>query len=86
VQSVDVIFKGEKTQCTCEIEVVAKPLHVVASSDGPDPKSAFDQTLKVVERAIKKQKTRLIDSKRTAGMPERPVTEAEEGGEEEELA
>jgi len=67
VQTVEVVIKGEKRVCACEIEVMARPLHVVSSASAADGGAAFDQALKVVQRALKNQKMRMIQSKRQAG-------------------
>lgn len=75
VQSVEIVFKGQRHRCTCEIEVVAKPFHVVGSVEEKTPRTAFDLGLKTVQGALKKQKQRLIKNKRSAGTPTAPTTE-----------
>jgi putative sigma-54 modulation protein len=71
VQSVEITFTCEKFRYTCVIEVAAPPLSVYASVEDTDPRVAFDKADKVVIRQVKRQKGRMITTKRQ-GRPERP--------------
>jgi len=82
VHGIEVIFTDEKTTYTCEIEVIAPPMHVIATAEDKEIRASFDKAQKVVERNLKREKTRMIDSKRhgpeTMGRPSAPGTPVDE--------
>ncbi len=81
VHAIEVIFTDEKTRFDCEIEIIAPPMYVVASAQDKDLRAAFDKAQKVVERKLKREKSRMIDTKRhgtEVTVPASPSTPVDE--------
>ncbi len=78
---IDVILTQEKYRYICEINLKSGPFEAAAKEEETDVIAAFEICLKQIERQIKKQKEKMISSKKQA---KKKLIDIEEVGMEEE--
>ena len=83
VDTIDVIFSGEKHRRQCEINVHAGHVYTACRVEGDDELNSFDKALKIARRQMKNSKGKIMERKKpAAGTAKRsgkaPVDEAED--------